>query len=139
MTENKTQPTHISVSTYLAQIRDSVRRQECEQLMLLMTELSRADAIMWGEAIVGFGQYHYQYASGRKGDYFRCGFSSRQNGISIYLMACGANQHQLLPSLGKFKMGKSCLTVRHLSDIDIEVLSALLADSLAEMAARYPE
>ncbi|MCL1035720.1 DUF1801 domain-containing protein [Shewanella submarina] len=139
MTANKTQPTELSVKTWLEGITDPVRRRDCEQLYAIMAELTGTHGVIWGDSLVGFGQYHYRYESGREGDFFRTGFASRKAGMSIYLMACGMDQHQLLPQLGKHKMGKSCLTVKRLSDIDLDVLKQLLLDSLQEMARRYPD
>lgn len=139
MTANKTQPTELSVKTWLEGITDPVRRRDCEQLYTMMAELTDTQGVIWGDSLVGFGQYHYRYESGREGDFFRTGFASRKGGLSIYLMACGMDQHQLLPKLGKHKMGKSCLTVKRLSDVELDVLRQLLLDSLQEMARRYPE
>lgn len=138
MPANKTVATDVPVSDYLAAITDSQRRADCEQLVQLMQDISGFDAVMWGPAIVGFGQYHYRYDSGREGDMCVVGFSSRKSDISIYLVAASDKQQQLLTQLGKHKMGKSCLSVRRLSDIQLPVLQQLIEDSIATTRLRYP-
>jgi len=92
---------------------------------------------MWGPSIVGFGSYHYQYESGREGDACATGFAARKNEMAIYLVAAGADQHALLDQLGRHRMGKSCLYVRRLSDVDIRVLEKLVKGSLVELRRRY--
>ena len=133
MAENKTRATKASVDAYLAAIGDEARRQDCEALVALMRQVTTCDPAMWGSSIVGFGSYHYRYDSGHEGDACLVGFSSRKGDISIYLMAGFAGQDELLARLGRHRMGKACLYVRRLSDIDVGVLRALVAGSVAEM------
>jgi len=133
MAENKTRATKASVDAYLAAIGDEARRQDCEALVALMRQVTTYDPVMWGSSIVGFGSYHYRYDSGHEGDACLVGFSSRKGDISIYLMAGFAGQDELLARLGRHRMGKACLYVRRLSDIDVGVLRALVAGSVAEM------
>lgn len=137
MPANKTIATQVPVSDYLAAITDPQRRADCEQLQKMMQDISGFDAVMWGPAIVGFGQYHYRYDSGREGDMCVVGFSSRKTDISIYLLAEDEQQQQLLAQLGKHKMGKSCLSVRRLSDVNLQALEQLLRGSVAAMQQRY--
>jgi len=137
MPANKTIATAAPVADYLATITDSQRLADCEQLQAMMQDITGCEATMWGPAIVGFGQYHYRYASGREGDMCLVGFSSRKTDISIYILAEDAQQQQLLAQLGKHKMGKSCLSVRRLSDINLKVLEQLLRGSVAAMQQRY--
>lgn len=137
MAENKTKPTDASVEEYLAAIEDEVRRSDCAALVTLMSELIGEPPQMWGSSIVGFGNYHYKYASGREGDACLCGFSSRKGDISVYLLAGGAEQEELLAKLGKHKMGKACLSIRRLSDVDAEVLAQLVIGSVAEIRRLY--
>ena len=92
---------------------------------------------MWGTSIVGFGAYRYSYESGRTGESCQTGFSSRKGDISVYLVASGPGQEALLAQLGKHKMGKACLYIRRLSDIDVEVLEQLVSGSVAEVQRRY--
>jgi hypothetical protein len=138
MTANKTIATAVPVSDYLAAITDPQRRADCEQLQQMMQDIRGYKATMWGPAIVGFGQYHYRYDSGREGDMCMVGFSSRKTDISIYLVAASDKQQQLLAQLGKHKMGKACLSVRRLSDIQLPVLQQLIENSIATTRLRYP-
>ena len=137
MAQNKTQPTGASVREYIAAIDDEVRRGDCHALVKLMSEVTNQPPRMWGCSIVGFGSYHYKYPSGREGEMCLTGFSSRKGDISVYLVASGADQEQLLSRLGKHKMGKSCLHIRRLSDIEREVLNRLVVGSVAEVRRRY--
>ena len=138
MPENKTIATTEPVSAYLAAISDPLRRADCEQLLQMMQQITGCDAVMWGAGIVGFDQYHYRYDSGREGDMCVTGFSDRKNDISIYLVVSGERQEQLLTQLGKHKMGKACLSVRRLADIQLAVLRQLIADSVDATRLRYP-
>ena len=138
MPENKTIATPAPVSEYLAAISDPQRRADCAQLQQLMQDITGCEAKMWGAGIVGFDQYHYRYDSGREGDMCVTGFSSRKNDISIYLVVSGERQEQLLTQLGKHKMGKACLSVRRLADVQLPVLRQLIADSVDATRLRYP-
>ena len=104
MAENKTQPTDVPVETYLAAITDDTRRADCAVLVQLMSRVTGAPAVMWGDSIVGCGRYRYQYASGHKGEFPVCGFSSRKGDISVYLLACEGPQQALLATLGRHKI-----------------------------------
>jgi hypothetical protein len=92
---------------------------------------------MWGSSIVGFGSYHYRYESGREGDACATGFSARKTDISVYLTASFPGQEALLARLGKHKMGKACLSIRRLSDVDVDVLQQLVAKSVDAVRKRY--
>jgi hypothetical protein len=137
MPENKTKPTAASVDDYLAAIEDITRRSDCAALVEMMSNITKQAPIMWGDSIVGFGSYHYKYESGREGDAALTGFSSRKGDISVYLVASGTEQEQQLAKLGRHKMGKSCLYIRRLCDIDTKILGQLIADSVAEVRRRY--
>ncbi len=137
MAENKTRQTAASVRKYIAAIDDETRRSDCERLIEMMSRATRQPPKMWGSSIVGFGSYHYRYESGREGDMMITGFSSRKGPLSVYLVASGADQDELLGRLGKHKMGKSCLTIRRLSDVDIGVLRKLVLGSVAEVRRRH--
>jgi Domain of unknown function (DU1801) len=138
MAENKTQPTAARVENYLAAIEDDARRADCEALVKLMRKVTKQPPVMWGTGIVGFGSYHYVYESGRSGDWCITGFSSRKSDISVYLTASFEGQQELLAALGKHKMGKACLSIRRLSDVELKVLEKLVAGSVAEVRRRYP-
>ena len=137
MAENKTKATQASVDTYLAGIVDLERRSDCVALTKLMTKITGQGATMWGNSIVGFGSYHYRYDSGREGDACATGFSARKSDISVYLSASGERQEKLLAQLGRHKMGKACLSIRRLSEVDVNVLEQLVVDSVAEIKRRY--
>ncbi len=137
MAENKTRPTDANVGAHISAIADEARRRDCEQLVKLMANITKQPPRLWGSSIVGFGSYHYEYASGREGDMCVTGFASRKGAISIYLLASGVKQAQLLEKLGKHKMGKACLNVKRLADIDTDVLQQLVAGSVAQVKRRY--
>lgn len=137
MTQNKTRATEVSVADHLAAIPDDAQREDCNALVRLFTAITRHKPKMWGPTIVGFGSYHYRYDSGREGDSSLTGFAARRNEIAIYLMAEGAQQKSLLARLGKHRMGKACLSIRRLADVDVAVLERLVTDSVAEVRRRY--
>ena len=135
MEKLKTQKTKASVSAFLKGIADGDQRKDCQTLVRIMKAAVGAAPKMWGSSIVGFGHYHYKYASGRENDWFLLGFSPRKQDLTIYLMS-GIDRHDaLLPKLGKYKTGKSCLYIKRLADIDMAVLEELLAESMRHMKA----
>ena len=138
MAENKTKATDASVHAHLTAITDEIQRADCEALSKLMRKVTGYEPKMWGSAIVGFGAYHYRYESGREGDSCLTGFAARKGGLAVYLVAEAPDQAALLNKLGKHKMGKACLTIRRLSDVDTQVLEKLVAGSVAEIKRRYP-
>lgn len=137
MTGNKTKPTDTSVSAFLDAVEGDQRREDCRVLVAMMGRITGKPAVMWGPGIVGFDSYHYKYESGREGDWAVTGFSPRKGDISIYLTAGGAGQDDLLSRLGRHRMGKACLYVRRLADIDLAVLEQLVAGSVAEVRKRH--
>jgi hypothetical protein len=136
--EAKTQPTTARVDDVLAAIPDAARADDCRALIRLMSRLTGQPPVMWGPSIIGFDRYHYRYDSGREGDACLIGFSSRGSDIAIYVVSGFDGTEHLLAALGKHKAAKACLYVKRLSDIDLSVLEALLAHSMAEMRRRYP-
>ena len=137
MTGNKTAPTDVSIASYLDAIPDADRRRDCEILVDMMSRATGAPPVMWGQGIVGFGSYHYRYDSGREGDFCLTGFASRKGDISLYLMAGFEDQEALLGRLGRHKLGKACLYLRKLADIDLAVLDELIKGSVAATLDRY--
>lgn len=133
---NKTQPTDASVQQHLDAIDNPVRKEDCGRLVELLKEESGCEPVMWGN-IVGFGSYHYRYDSGREGDFMRVGFANRKTALTIYIMAGFDAYPDLMGSLGKFKTGRSCLYVKKLEDIDVDVLRRLVRSSLVYMAETY--
>lgn len=134
MAELKTKKTKASVSGFINAIADPERRRDCRTLAALMKKVSGDSGAMWGESIVGYGTYHYTYASGREGDWFLVGFSPRKQNLTIYLM-CGLTS-PLIKKLGPVSGGKSCLYVKRLSDIDLGVLEQLLRQAVADGKAK---
>ena len=137
MAENKTKATRSSVDAYIDSIDDESRRKDCEALARLMARATKQKPKMWGTSIVGFGSYHYKYESGREGDSCLAGFSSRKGDISVYLMASFPGHDGLRARLGKHRMGKACLYIRKLGDVDLKVLEQLVSGSAAEVKRRY--
>jgi hypothetical protein len=138
MYEAKTKPTSASVAAYLDAIEDESRRKDCKELAKLMRSVTGCKAKLWGPSIVGFDQYHYKYASGHEGDACVVGFSSRKQDISVYMFAGYEGAEALLSTLGKHKLGKACLYIKRLSDIELPVLEKLLVRAVAEIKRRYP-
>ena len=134
---NKTRPTDLSPQEFVAAVEHPVRREDAQRLLKLMTEVTGVEARMWGAALVGFGTYDYRYASGREGTWFRCGFSPRKAQMVLYVMPGFDGSEGLLSRLGKHSTGKSCLYIKKLADVDIDVLQELIEASLREMTARY--
>ena len=140
MYEAKTEPTEVSVSSYLAGITDETRRADCKAIAALMKRSTGCAPKMWGPSIVGFDSYHYKYASGHEGNACVVGFSSGKARISIYLTSGyeAAETKALLSQLGSHKIGKACLYIKHLSDVQLPVLEQVIAESVAETKRRYP-
>jgi hypothetical protein len=133
MAELKTRPSGASVEAFLQGVGDEARREDCRTLLALMRRATGAEPEMWGPSIVGFGSYHYTYASGREGDWFLTGFSPRRRDLTLYIMAGFSAYDELLARLGPHRTGKSCLYVKRLADLDLEVLEALVAASVKRM------
>lgn len=126
MSENKTKPTEQKIDDFLDSISDSQRRADCEAIVAMMREATGAEPRMWGANMVGFGDHHYRYASGREGDTFITGFSPRKQNMTIYLSYGFDQDADLLARLGKHSTGKVCLYIKRLADIDQAVLRELL-------------
>jgi hypothetical protein len=138
MAEQKTKPTKVSVEKFLDQISDEQVRDDCASLIKIMKKVTGAPAKMWGESIVGFGNYHYKYESGHEGDACLTGFSPRKQNISLYVMPGFTEHESLVAKLGKFKAGKGCLYIKKLSDIDPKVLEKLIESSVKSLLKKYP-
>ena len=137
MADNKTQKTGASVDGFLAAVEHPRRREDGRVLLRMMREVTGLEPEMWGPSIVGFGDYHYRYESGREGDFFLVGFSPRKQSLSLYLPAGFPEYDALLAALGKHRKAASCLYVNKLADVDLAVLRRLIAGSFAHMQSRY--
>ena len=136
--QNKTTATKRNVKTFLASIDDEQQRQDTATVLELMARVTGDEPTMWGSSIVGFGQYHYTYASGREGDFFLTGVSPRKANLTLYIMPGFAKLGPLLNKLGKHKTARSCLYIKRLEDVDLGVLETLVARSVDEMRRMYP-
>lgn len=139
MAEMKTKPTGASVKAFLDAVEDEARRKDAKALAALMKRVTGCSPKMWGPSIVGYGSYHYEYASGHSGDMCLVGFSPRRGELSVYLMVVGEEGEKLFAALGKHRRGKACLYIRRLADVDLAVLEQLVARSFAETRRLYPE
>jgi hypothetical protein len=138
MAKNKTTETEISVSDFINSYVDSDQKKiDSFKLIELMTEWSGFEPKMWGPTIVGFGSYHYKYASGHEGDAPLIGFSPRKAEFSLYIYTAADEHKYLLDNLGKFKMGKACIYVKKLSDINIATVAELCKATIAYLSKHY--
>ena len=137
MSEAKTKANSTSVTDYLASRASEPQLADCQQLIRLLGDITGQPATMWGPSIVGFGCYHYTYDSGHSGEAPLIGFAIRGRDIVIYLLAESDQQQLLLATLGKHKMGKACLYIKRLADLDFTVLKQLAVNSVVEIQRRY--
>ncbi len=137
MAENKTRPTSASVTAFMSTIDDRQMRADAKKVAAMMRRATGKRARMWGPSIVGYGSYHYRYASGREGDFMITGFSPRKQALTIYIMPGFSRFRDLMSKLGKYKTGKSCLYIRRLADVDETVLERLIGESVSYMRAHY--
>lgn len=135
MAELKTKLNDASVEDFLNTIDDEQKRADCFAIVKLMKQVTKAPPKMWGSSIVGFGAYHYKYASGQEADWPLTGFSPRKQNITIYITSGFDQYDALLKKLGKHSIGKSCLYIKKLADVDTGVLKELVAQSVAHMKA----
>jgi hypothetical protein len=130
MAELKTKVNEASVTDFLNTVEDEEKRKDCFEILKIMKQATRAEPKMWGTSIIGLGNYHYQYATGRENDWFITGLSPRKQNITLYVMG-GFEQHgELLKKLGKFSTGKGCLYIKKLKDVDVKVLKELVNESV---------
>jgi hypothetical protein len=137
MAELKTKQTEASVEAFLDAIEDETRRNDCLAVAKIMKRATRAEPRMWGLSIVGFGEYHYRYESGREGDWFLAGFSPRKRDLTLYIVAGFDRYESLMARLGKHSTGKSCLYIKRLADIDTAVLEELVSESVRHMKQKH--
>ncbi len=137
MSTTKTQFTDIPVQQFLESLHSEVQRKDSEKLILYMNQVTGEEAKMFGSSIIGFGNYHYQYASGHHGNAPLLGFSPRKSAISLYVYT-GCDEHKhLLTGLGKFKMGKACIYIKRLDDINLDALNQLMSETVKYISSRY--
>ncbi|HCW07842.1 MAG TPA: DUF1801 domain-containing protein [Cytophagales bacterium] len=131
MAENKTKKTESSVESFIDSLSDEQQRDDSSVLVKIMRTISKREPKMWGTTMIGFGDYHYKYESGREGDIFQIGFSPRKSSLVLYSLNL-ENQESSLKKLGKFKTGKGCLYIKKLEDIDLTILKSMIEKSFKE-------
>jgi hypothetical protein len=134
----KTKPTKVSVESHIAAIADDEQRKDALTLVALMRRVTKQEPRMWGPSIVGFGSYHYKYASGHEGDSALAAFAVRGSDLVVYIAPDFEGRDALLAKLGKHKIGKVCVYIRRLANVDLKVLETLVARSVADTKSRYP-
>ncbi|MEN8798037.1 MAG: DUF1801 domain-containing protein [Flavobacteriaceae bacterium] len=134
---NKTVPTGKSVIDFLEGILQPQKKVEAFHLLEIMKSITGEEAVMWGPSIIGFGSYHYRYDSGREGDMLLTGFSPRAQNFSLYVGAGAEHNKDLLKKLGKFSTGKSCLNIKRLDDVNLEVLKEIIKNSYEHYKEKY--
>jgi Domain of unknown function (DU1801) len=141
--ELKTKATEVSVADFIAAVPDARRREETAAIDTLHRRVTGCEPKLWGPSIIGYGSYHYRYESGREGTMCRAGFSPRKAAMTVYLMGNYCNRQAevdgLFARLGKHSTGKSCLYIKKLADVDLEVLERLVAISWEVMHEHYPD
>lgn len=139
MAELKTKPGDASVEAFLQSVTPAKRREDAGVLLELMKRVTGEDPVMWGPSIIGFGSYHYKYESGREGDWFVAGFSPRKQALTLYIMSGFPRHEELMKRLGTYTTGKSCLYIKKLEDVDVDVLEELVQASAAYVASTAEE
>ena len=135
----KTKPTEVSAESHIAAVANEEQRNDAQTLVALMRRVTRQEPRMWGPTIVGFGSYHYKYASGHEGDSALGAFAVRGRELVVYIAEDFEGRDALLARLGKHKIGKVCVYIRRLADVDLKVLESLVARSVAETKRLYPQ
>ncbi len=137
MSDLKTKPHDGNVEKFLNSVEHDKRREDSLAMLEIMKELTGEEPRMWGPSIIGFGNYHYKYESGREGDWFLTGFSPRKQSLTLYIMSGFRHYDELLQKLGKHKTGKSCLYINKLEDVDMDVLKQMIRESVEMMREKY--
>lgn len=137
MAKLKTNENESSVTAFLDSVGDDRRRADCRTVVGIMESVTGEPAKMWGTSIIGFGSYHYKYASGHEGDSMLTGVSPRKQALAIYIMSGFSEFQDMLEEIGTFKTGKSCLYVKNLADINLEILENIICTSVDYMRQKY--
>jgi hypothetical protein len=136
MSDIKTKPTKVKVEDFLNAVEHPTRKKDGFELLQIMGEITKEKPRMWGSSIVGFGTYHYKYESGREGNIPIVGFSPRKQSLSVYIMPGFVEYEEILGRLGKHRIGKTCLYINKLADVDIPVLKELIVKSVEHMETK---
>ena len=135
--ENKTKPTRVSPRTFLKAVESERRREDGLALLAFFNRVTGLKPRMWGASIIGYGRYYYKYDSGREGEFMLTGFSPRKTALTVYIMPGYRDMADKLARLGKHKLGKSCLYINKLDDVDMDVLEEIVLDGLDYMRSNY--
>ena len=137
--KNKTQVTATAPSDFIAGVEPEKKKQDAETLLTFFNRVTALEPKMWGPSIIGYGRYHYKYESGREGEFMLTGFSPRKQNLTVYIMPGYRydSMQEKLSRLGKHKLGKSCLYINKLADVDMDVLEEIVLDGLAYMRENY--
>jgi hypothetical protein len=135
MAEQKTKPTKTSVESYIDKIDDESVRDDSRELIKMMQKLTGEPPVMWGTSIIGFGKYHYKYASGHEGEACLAGFAPRKTNLTVYAYPVVP---ELMQKLGKYKGSKGCIYIKKLSDIDMQVLEKVVKASIQYIYKKFP-
>ena len=137
--ENKTQVTTVDPVEFIKTVESDKRRADAETLLSFFNRITGMKPQMWGPSLIGYGRYHYKYESGREGDMLLTGFSPRKQNLSLYIMPGYqfGNMEEKLNRLGKHKLGKACLYINKLADVDMDVLEEIVLDGIAYMHENY--
>ncbi|SHM10401.1 DUF1801 domain-containing protein [Flavobacterium saccharophilum] len=139
MAKNKTEETAVSVIDFINTfVEDEAKRKDAFELVKIMQDVTGFEPKMWGPSIIGFGSYHYKYASGHEGDAPLAGFSPRKAAISLYVYLSEENREDLLSKLGKHRAAKGCIYIKKLSDINVEILKEMTSASVEYLQKLYP-
>jgi hypothetical protein len=138
MAEAKTQRTRQNVTAFLKRIPDEQKQKDAFALVDLMRQITKAEPVMWGSSIVGFGTYRLKYASGRESEWPLTGFAPRKQNLTLYIMSGFEQYDELLKTLGKFKTGKACLYINRLDDVHLPTLRQLIKQSVQHMIKTNP-
>jgi len=137
MATNKTTQNTSPVEDFINAVDNEQKRRDSWDMIALMKKITGAEPRMWGSSLVGFGSYHYQYESGREGDFFITGFSPRKSAFTVYIMPGFSDYADLMEQLGPYKTGKSCLYVKNLDVVDRGILEQIINKSVEDMRERY--
>jgi hypothetical protein len=137
MAEMKTRPHEGDVEAFLDAVADERRREDCRAVMAMMREVTGEAPRLWGPGMIGFGSYHYRYESGREGDWFLTGVAPRKGALTVYIMAGFDRYDELMARLGPHTTGRSCLYIKRLDAIDLDVLRELIDRSVRHTAETW--
>lgn len=137
--ENKTNANKVNPSDFIASVETDAKRADAETLLNFFNKVTGLKPVMWGASIIGYGRYHYKYESGREGEFMLTGFSPRKQNLSLYIMPGYrfGDMQDRLARLGKHKLGKSCLYINKLADVDMDVLEEIVLEGIAYMREKY--